>query len=125
VNYLKTCDTEVIDKLQDWSAVLCARARIPQNIWYYSTINHISLFVSKHYFQQNVLTFRKLQHVAGNYVGFTNKSGPGSSVGIATGYELDSPEIESRWRCDFSYTSRPALGPTQSLVQWVRSLSRG
>ena len=25
-------------------------------------------------------------------------SGPGSSVGIATGYELDGPEIEYRWR---------------------------
>jgi hypothetical protein len=36
--------------------------------------------------------------------------GPGSSVGIATGYGLDDPGIESRWRRDFSHTSRPALG---------------
>jgi hypothetical protein len=28
--------------------------------------------------------------------------GPGSSVGIATGYGLDSPGIESRWGARFS-----------------------
>ena len=28
--------------------------------------------------------------------------GPGSSVGIATGYELDGPGIESRWGARFS-----------------------
>ena len=27
---------------------------------------------------------------------------PGSSVGTATGYELDGPGIESRWRARFS-----------------------
>jgi hypothetical protein len=43
--------------------------------------------------------------------------GPGSSVGIATGYGLDGPEIESRWGRDFLHLSKPALGPTQPLVQ--------
>jgi hypothetical protein len=43
--------------------------------------------------------------------------GPGSSVGIATGYGLDGLGIESRWERDFSHTSRPALGPTQPPVQ--------
>jgi hypothetical protein len=38
--------------------------------------------------------------------------GPGSTVGIATGYGLDGPEIESRWGRDFLHLSRPALGPT-------------
>jgi hypothetical protein len=33
---------------------------------------------------------------------------PGSSVGIATGYGLDGPGIESRWGRDFSHTSRLA-----------------
>ena len=51
--------------------------------------------------------------------------GPGSSAGIATGYGLDGPGIESRWRWDFPYLSRPALGPTQPPVQWVECLSRG
>jgi hypothetical protein len=51
--------------------------------------------------------------------------GPGSSVGIATGYGLDGPGIESRWGRDFSYSFRPAMGPTQPPVQCVPGLSRG
>ena len=41
-----------------------------------------------------------------------SQCGPGSSVGIATGYWLDGPGIESRWGRDFPHLSRPALGPT-------------
>ena len=44
-------------------------------------------------------------------------SGPGSSVGIVTGYGLDGPGIESRWGRDFPHLSRPALGPTQLPAQ--------
>ena len=48
-----------------------------------------------------------------------------SIVGIATGYGLDGPEIESRWGRDFPHLSRLALGPTQPPVQWVPGLSPG
>ena len=51
--------------------------------------------------------------------------GRDSSVGIATRYGLDGPEIESRWRWDFPYFSRPVPGPTQPPTQWVLGLSRG
>jgi hypothetical protein len=51
--------------------------------------------------------------------------GRDSSVGIATGYRLDGPGIEARWKRDFSHMSRPALGLTQPPVQWVPGLSRG
>jgi len=54
-----------------------------------------------------------------------NFSGPDSVVGIATGYELDGPGIESRWGRDFPYMSRPVLGPTQPPVRWVPDFSRG
>ena len=38
---------------------------------------------------------------------------PSSVVGIATGYVLDGPGIESRWGRDFPHLSGPALGHTQ------------
>jgi len=54
-----------------------------------------------------------------------NVSGPFSSVGIATGYGLDGPGIESRWGRDFPHLSRPALWPNQTPVRWVPGLFRG
>ena len=51
--------------------------------------------------------------------------GPGSSVGIETGYRLDRLGIEYRWGRDLPHLSRPALWPTQPPVQWVHGLFRG
>ena len=43
--------------------------------------------------------------------------GRDNSVGIATGYGLDGPGIESRCERDFPHPSRPALGPTHPPTQ--------
>jgi hypothetical protein len=51
--------------------------------------------------------------------------GRDSSVGTATRYGVDGPGIESRWGLDFPHPNRPALGPTQTPIQWVPGLSRG
>jgi hypothetical protein len=51
--------------------------------------------------------------------------GPGSVVGIATGFGLDCPGIESRWKRDFPHLSIPNLGLTQPPVQWIPGFSRG
>jgi hypothetical protein len=51
--------------------------------------------------------------------------GRGSLVGIATGYGLDGPEIESRWGRDFLHLSRPALGPPSLLYNGYRVFPGG
>ena len=56
---------------------------------------------------------------------FSVLCGPGSSVGMATGYGLDGPVIESRWGLHLPHLSRTALGSTQLPVQWVPGLSWG
>ena len=48
--------------------------------------------------------------------------GRDSPVGIASGYGLDGPGIESRCGRDFPHLSRPALEPP---LQWVPGLSPG
>jgi hypothetical protein len=42
-------------------------------------------------------------------------NGPGSSVGIATGYGLDGPEIEPRWGVIFRTRSNRPWGPPSLL----------
>jgi hypothetical protein len=52
------------------------------------------------------------------------RCGPGSSVGITTGYGLDGLGIESRWGRDFLHLSRLALGPNLPPAQGVPGLNR-
>jgi hypothetical protein len=48
-----------------------------------------------------------------------------SVVGIATGYGLDGPGIESRWGLDFPYPSRTAPQPIHLTVKWVPRIFPG
>jgi hypothetical protein len=50
---------------------------------------------------------------------------PGSSVGIATGYELDGRGSNIGGGRDFPHLSRPDLEPNQPPVQWVPGISLG
>jgi len=51
--------------------------------------------------------------------------GRDSAVSVATRYGPDGTGIESLWWRDFPHPSRPALGPTESPIQWIPTLSRG
>ena len=51
---------------------------------------------------------------------FKRSSGPVSVVGLATGYELDGPGMESLWGRDVSHLSRMDQGPTQLPVNGYR-----
>ena len=55
----------------------------------------------------------------------TPANGPGSVVGIATGYGLDGPGIESRWGARFSAHIQTGPRAHPPPVQWVLGFSRG
>jgi hypothetical protein len=82
----------------------------------------LQLSASKVHHQTNIYK-KKPRKIAGTYTYST--SGSGSSVGIATDYGFDGPQIEFRWERDFPHLSRPALWSTQTPLQWVPGLPRG
>jgi hypothetical protein len=61
----------------------------------------------------------------GGFLNITGHGGPGSSVGTATRYRLDSPGIEPQCVRDFLESSTPALVPTQPPIQWTPVLFPG
>jgi hypothetical protein len=73
-------------------------------------------------FEPNTSIMRKQQR---EFSPTVIEHGPGSVVGIATGYRLDGPEIKSRWGRDFPHLSRPALEPTQPPVNGYRVFPGG
>jgi hypothetical protein len=62
------------------------------------------------------------EKLGGNLWFLLKISGPGSIVGIVTGYGLDGLGIESQLGARFSI---PSLEPTQLPVQWVLGLFLG
>jgi len=52
-------------------------------------------------------------------------SGPGRVVGIATGYGLSGPGIESRWGRDFPHLFRPNWSPPSLLYNGYRVFPEG
>ena len=59
------------------------------------------------------------------YTTFVSDCGPGSVVGIATGYGLDGPRIESRWRWDFRTCPCRPWGPPSLLYNGYRVFPGG
>ena len=76
--------------------------------------------ISQHW-KRKLIVLKQVDHFSGI---IWTRSGPGSSVGTATDYELDGPGSNSGGDEIFR-PSRPALGTTKPPVKCVPGVSRG
>jgi hypothetical protein len=61
----------------------------------------------------------RVQYNLGVFYLHISTMGRDSSISVETRCGLDVPAFDSWWGRDFPHPSRPALVPTQSLIQWV------
>jgi hypothetical protein len=89
--------------------------------------NRIPITVERvcHSPRPTVCPIQNIQKLCKIYLIHLPMRGPGSSVGIATDYGLDGPEIESRWGQDFSTRPDRPWGPPSQLYNGYRVFPGG
>jgi hypothetical protein len=80
----------ILDESKKFSNVLMAATMTTFYGLYRSRLEALRNFTADTTEYTRVVPLELMQHIS-------SVSGPGSSVGIATGYGLDVPGIESRW----------------------------
>jgi hypothetical protein len=98
----------------------CLALDLPRLLWDAFQFSHLRSVRYCHWNDIYVIPSFKVTLLLLHFCITARVMGRDNSVGTATCYGLDGPRIESRWGRNFPHPSRPALGPTQSLVRWVR-----